>query len=87
VVGIRTRGTIFTGGMSVVRQFTEKLDLGVEAYGGYTTNFNLGRGELQEQIGGNYEIAKKLTIDFGVVSGQAVGSPHFGFILGFAKDF
>jgi len=87
VVGIKTRGTIFTGGTSVVHQFTEKLDLGVEVYGGYTANLALGRGELQEQIAGNYEIVKKLTIDFGLVSGEAVGSPHFGFILGFSKDF
>jgi len=87
VVGIRTRGTIFTGGISLVRQFTQKFDLGAEIYGGYTTSFDLARGELQEQIGGNYEIRKKLTIDFGFVGGQAVGSPHYGFILGFSKDF
>jgi len=87
VVGIKTRGTIFTGGASLVRQFTAKLDLGMEVYGGYTTNFSLSRGELQEQIGGNYEIRKKLTIDFGAVVGQAVGSPHYGFQLGFSKDF
>ena len=87
VVGIKTRGTIFTGGTSVVHQFNKKLDLGIEVYGGYTADFSLGRGELQEQIGGNYEIRNKLTIDFGVVAGQAVGSPHFGLILGFTKDF
>ncbi|MGZ4814126.1 MAG: hypothetical protein ACXVZV_01865 [Terriglobales bacterium] len=87
VVGIKTRGTIFTSGSSFIRQFTPKLDLGVEAYGGYTATFALGRGELQEQIGGNYEVRKKLTIDFGFVAGQAVGSPHYGFILGFTKDF
>ncbi|HVZ17064.1 MAG TPA: hypothetical protein VG897_08100 [Terriglobales bacterium] len=87
VVGIRTRGTILTGGSSVVHQFTEKLDLGMEVYGGYTANLALGRGELQEQIGGNYEAVKNLTIDFGIVAGQAVGSPHYGFILGFSKDF
>jgi hypothetical protein len=77
----------FNGGASFVRQFTGKFDLGAEVYGGYTTNFNLGRGELQEQIGGNYEVRKKLTVDFGVVTGQAVGSPHFGFQLGLSKDF
>jgi hypothetical protein len=86
-VGIHTRGTIFTGGVSLVRQFTPKLDLGLEVYGGYTTNFSLSRGALQEQIGGNYEIRKKLTIDFGALVGQAIGSPHYGFQLGFSKDF
>lgn len=87
VVGIKTRGTIFTGGTNLVHQFTEKLDLGIEMYGGYTANFALGRGELQEQIGGNYALRDKLSLDFGIVAGQAVGSPHYGFILGFAKDF
>jgi len=87
VVGIQTRGTIFTGGASFTRQFTKKLDLGMEVYGGYTANLALGRGELQEQLGGNYEIRKGLTIDFGAVEGQAIGSPRHGFQLGFSKDF
>lgn len=87
VVGIKTRGTIFTGGTNFVHQFTEKLDLGLDFYGGYTANLALGRGELQEQFGGNYAVQKNLSIDFAVVAGQAVGSPHYGFILGFAKDF
>jgi hypothetical protein len=87
VVGINTRGTIFTGGASFTRQFTRKLDLGIEVYGGYTANLALGRGELQEQVGGNYEISKGMTIDFGAVIGQAVGSPRYGFQLGLSKDF
>jgi hypothetical protein len=87
VVGIKTRGTIFTGGSSFTRQITEKLDLGVEVYGGYTANTALGRGELQEQIGGNYAIRKSLTLDFGLIAGQAVGSPRYGIQFGFSKDF
>ena len=86
-VGIKTRGTIFTGGTSLTRQFTPRLDLGVEIYGGYTANLALGRGELQQQIGGNYELRKGLSLDFGVIAGQAVGSPHVGFQLGFSRDF
>jgi hypothetical protein len=87
VVGIKTRGTIFTGGASVVRQLTPKLDLGIEVTGGFTANLQLGRGQLSEQVGGNYEIRKNLTIDFGAIAGQAVGSPHWGYQLGFSKDF
>ena len=86
-VGIRTRGTIFTGGSSLTHQLTRKFDLGMEVYGGYTANLALGRGELQEQIGGNYEVGKGLTIDFGGIAGQAIGSPHYGFQVGFSKDF
>jgi len=87
VVGISSRGTIFTGGVSLTHQFTEKLDLGAEIYGGYTENLLLGRGELQQQIGGNYLIGKALTLDFGVIAGQATGSPRYGFLIGFSKDF
>ncbi|HMK20893.1 MAG TPA: hypothetical protein VK466_01080 [Terriglobales bacterium] len=87
VVGIKTRGTIFTGGASFTRQFTNRLDLGMELYGGYTANLNLGRGALQEQVGGNYALRKDLTLDFGIVTGQAVGSPRYGVLFGFSKDF
>ena len=87
VVGIRTRGTIITGGASFTRQFTKRLDLGAEVYGGYTANLALGRGELQEQIGGNYEFRHRTTFDFGVLAGQATGSPRYGFQLGVSKDF
>lgn len=86
-VGIKTRGTIITGGVSVTRQFTRRFDLGVEVYGGYTANAVLGRGALQQQVGGSYLIGRNLSIDFGVIAGQAVGSPHYGFQLGFSKDF
>jgi hypothetical protein len=52
VVGIKTRGTVFTGGVSVVPQFTKKLDVGAELVGAETKNFDLGKGQLQTQIGG-----------------------------------
>ena len=87
VVGIKTRGTIFTGGTSLTHQFTQRFDLGFEVYGGYTANLSLGRGELLQQLGGNYEIRKALTFDFGVIAGEAGGSPRYGFQLGFSKDF
>jgi hypothetical protein len=87
VVGIGSHGTIFTGGVSLVHRFTKKFDLGAEVYGGYTANLALGRGELQQQIGGNYLVGKALTLDFGVIAGQATGSPRYGFQVGFSKDF
>jgi hypothetical protein len=87
VVGIETRGTIITGGASLTHQFTKRFDLGAEIYGGYTAKISLGRGELQQQIGGNYEISKGFTFDFGAIAGQATGSPRYGFELGFSKDF
>ena len=86
-VGIRARGTIFTGGTSLIHQFSSKLDLGVEIYGGYSLNETSISHALQEQFGGNYEIGKKLTLDFGAIAGQKAGSPHYGLQLGFSKDF
>ena len=43
VVGIKTRGTVFTGGGSLVKVITPKLQLGIELVGAVTKNFQLGR--------------------------------------------
>jgi len=86
-VGIRARGTSFTGGTSLTHQFTSKLDLGLEVYGGYSLNEAAISHALQEQLGGNYELGRKLTLNFGAIVGQKAGSPHYGFQLGFSKDF
>jgi hypothetical protein len=43
VVGIKTRGTVFTGGESLVRQFSPKLQLGVEFTGAMTKDFSSAR--------------------------------------------
>lgn len=86
--GIRsTSGVVFTGGASFVRQFTPKLDLGVEIFGAMTQNFDLGRGQLQTQVGGNYAIRKNMTIDFGIIEGFYQSSPKVGPIVGFSINF
>lgn len=88
VEGIRTtNGVVFTGGASVVRRFTPRLDLGVEVFGAVTQNFDLGRGQLQTQVGGNYSIRKNMTLDFGVVAGFYQSSPRIGPIVGLSIDF
>jgi hypothetical protein len=87
VVGIKTRGTVVTGGASLVRQFTERLDLGVEAVGAVTKNFQLSKGQLQFQVGGNYALRDGLTLDFGVIGGRFAASPRLGAQLGFSLDF
>jgi len=86
-VGIRARGTSFTGGTSLTHQFTSKLDLGLEVYGGYSLDEAAISHALEEQLGGNYELGRKLTLNFGAIVGQKAGSPHYGFQLGFSKDF
>lgn len=87
VIGIKTRGTVFTGGVSVVRQFTPKLDLGIELTGAETRNFDLGKGQLQTLVGGNYAVHKYATIDFGLVAGKYAASPRLGVQVGVSIDW
>ncbi|MEA2173178.1 MAG: hypothetical protein QOD00_770 [Blastocatellia bacterium] len=87
VLGIKTRGRVYTGGASLVKQFTEKLDLGAEVTGALSSNFNLSRGQLQGLVGGNYALRKNLTFDFGLVGGHFSASPRVGLQLGISLDF
>ena len=85
-IGIKSRGTVFVGGASVVKQFTPKLDLGAEVTGALTRAFLLDEGQVQTQIGGNYAINKKVTFDFGVVAGK-FNTSRLGLQLGLSIDF
>lgn len=87
VEGIAARGTVFSGGTSLVRDFTEKLKLGVEITGAVTNNFQLSKGQLQFQFGGNYRIRKNATLDFGVITGRYAASPRLGGQIGVSIDF
>jgi hypothetical protein len=87
VIGIKTRGTVFTGGASVVRNFTDRLDLGAEVTGAVTSNLELSAGQLQGQFGGNYRFRKNCTLDFGLVAGRYSASPRVGAQLGVSIDF
>ncbi|MEP6706643.1 MAG: hypothetical protein ABJC05_03945, partial [Pyrinomonadaceae bacterium] len=87
VVGIKTRGTVLTGGASLVKQFTPKLDLGAEMTGALTRNLDLSKGQLQVLFGGNYALTKKATFDFGIVGGRFAASPRAGVQLGISLDF
>ena len=87
VIGIKTRGRVFTGGASIVKQFTDKLDFGAEVTGEVTSNFLLSRGQLQVLVGGNYALKKNLTLDFGLIGGRFPASPRVGAQLGFSADF
>jgi hypothetical protein len=85
-IGIKTRGTVFVGGASVVKQFTPKLDLGAEVTGALTRAFQLDQGQVQTQVGGNYQITKKMSFDFGVVAGR-FNTARLGVQLGVSVDF
>jgi hypothetical protein len=88
LVGIQgSRGQVFTGNGSLVRDFTPKLQLGVELFGGVTNNFNLSRGQLEGQIGGRYAMRENFAVTFGFLAGRFPASPSFGIHLGFTYDF
>jgi hypothetical protein len=86
-IGIKTRGKVFVGGASLVKQITEKLDLGAEVTGAVTSRLKLSNGQLQTLIGGNYALTKKMTFDFGIVGGKFAASPRAGLQLGISVDF
>jgi hypothetical protein len=88
LIGIQqTRGHVFTGNTSLVKEFTPKLKLGVEIFGAVTNNFQLSKGQLEMQIGGNYKLTEQLTLNFGIVGGRFVASPRAGAQFGFSYDF
>ncbi|HXI26603.1 MAG TPA: transporter [Pyrinomonadaceae bacterium] len=87
VIGLKSRGLVLTGAASLVKQFTPKLDLGVEVTGAVTRNLQLGKGQLQTMVGGNYALSKKMTFDFGIVGGRYAASPRVGVQLGISVDF
>jgi len=86
VVGIKTRGTVFTGGASIVKQLTPKLQLGMELTGALAGNQGLGKGQLQTLFGGNVQIKNNVSFDFGVVGGKYAASPRAGIQLGISID-
>ena len=87
VIGIKSRGTVFTAGGSLVRQFTPKLQLGAELTGAISGNLDLGKGQLQTLLGGNYQWRDNVSFDFGVIAGKYVASPRVGVQLGISIDF
>lgn len=87
VIGIRSRGTVYTTGGSIVREFTPKLYLGAELTGAVTSELDLGKGQLQALIGGNYLLKDNLSLDFAVLGGKFVASPRAGVQLGISIDF
>jgi hypothetical protein len=87
VVGIKARGTVFTAGGSVVKEFSPKLKLGVELTGAVENNFQLGKGQLQTLVGGNYQFRRNASFDFGIIGGKYAASPRAGIQLGVSIDF
>lgn len=82
-----TRGQVYTGGISLLHDFTPRLTLGTELYGGYADNGNLGRSQFQAMGGGEYALRNGLSFCFGLLGGKYVASPRIGGQVGVAVDF
>lgn len=88
VVGIQTRrGHVYTGGLSLLHDFTPRLTLGGEVYGGISDSDALGRSQLQVMAGGEYGIRNGFAFDFGLLGGKYIASPRIGVQIGFSVDF
>ena len=88
VLGIETaRGHVYTGGVSILHDFSQRWTLGGEVYGGYTNNGDLGRSQLQFMVGGQYRVRRGMTLDFGALGGKYIASPRAGAQAGFSVDF
>ena len=87
VIGVNARGRVFTGGVSLVRKMTAKLELGGEVTGAATRQFSLQKKQLQALIGGKYAVRDRVSVDFGVVGGRYTASPRVGVQLGLSMDF
>ena len=81
-----TRGHVYTAGLSLLHDFTPKLTLGIEAYGGVADTGGLGRDQLQELVGGMYQLRDGFNIAFGLLGGRYEASPRIGGQFGFAWD-
>lgn len=88
VLGIQTtRGHVYPGGLSLLHDFTPRLTLGGEVFGGFADNKGLGRSQLQGMIGAQYTIRNGMTFDFGLLGGKYIASPRLGAQIGFSLDF
>jgi hypothetical protein len=88
VLGIQTtRGHVYTGGLSLLRDVTSHLTLGGELYGGFTNNGGLSRSQFQALAGGQFQLRNGLTFAFGLLGGKYIASPRIGAQIGVAVDF
>jgi hypothetical protein len=88
VIGIQsTRGVVFTGASSLTYRVSDRWMFGGEIAGGLTQQFELGKGQLQLQIGVKCALRKNLALDLAVTKGWFEGSPRLGGAVGISIDF
>lgn len=88
VLGLQTsRGHVYTGGLSLLHDYTDRVTLGAEAYGGFADASGLGRNQLQGLVGGAYRLRSDVSLTFALMGGKYEASPRIGGQVGFAVDF
>lgn len=88
VIGIQTvRGHVYTAGLSLTHDYSDRLTLGGEAYGGRADASGLEKDQLQFLGGGSYRLRNGLIATFAALGGKYEASPHVGAQVGFAVDF
>lgn len=88
VLGIQTtRGHVYTGGLSLLHDFSPRLTLGAEAYGGNADNNGLGKDQLQGLAGGWYRLNSRCAVTYALLGGSHIASPRIGGQVGFEVDF
>ena len=85
-VGIKTRGRVFVGAGSVIKQFSPKWSLGAELTGAVSNSLTLSQGQLQTSVGGSYQVNPKMSFDFALIAGK-YDSPRVGALVGISVDF
>jgi hypothetical protein len=81
VVGIHTPGHVLSSGVSVTRDVSPLLRLGIDVNGAEVHDGGPRERQLQLTAGGNYAISKDDTLDLAVSVGW-YQAPRIGFVLG-----
>lgn len=82
-----SRGHVYTGGISFAHDFSQRVSLGVEAYGAIADNKSLGKDQLQGLAGGQYNLNSRMAVTFALLGGSHIASPRVGGQVGFEIDF
>jgi len=80
-VGIASRGLVLSSGVSVTRDFSPALHLGLDVNGAEVHDGGPLERQLQLTAGGNYAVSADDTLDFGLLVGWR-GAPRIGVIVG-----
>ena len=80
-VGIATPGQILSSGVSVTRDVSPVLHLGIDVNGAEIHDGGPKERQLQLTVGGNYSVTSDDTLDFALIKGWG-GAPRYGVQIG-----